>query len=148
MQLLLYNRGQLGFGEPARPLVERLEGREELDVVKAGHVGPIVGAANLRHYRNHFGMAAQDGAHPVGILGGLFARNGHWQRGTNPEISLFKFGHKLAPKQREQGHAQKNGNRAQRQRALGPAQSRIEEWIVDAVEEAHQSVLLLLVRDV
>ena len=50
LQLLLDMLGQLVFRQAARPLVERLERREELDVEEPGDIGAIIGAAELRDY--------------------------------------------------------------------------------------------------
>ena len=59
VELLVQLVGQLVLRHAARPLVERLERREELDVVEAGDVGPVVGAPELR----------DDGQRPRGASG-------------------------------------------------------------------------------
>ena len=98
---------------PRAPLVDRLERREELDVVEARDVGAVVGAAELRDDRLDlrvprcasrarrlaFGARAaeQDGAHAPDVLRRLLERDRRRQRGADPEVALLELGHELAP---------------------------------------------------
>jgi len=146
LEFPLYNLSQLGLGQPARPVPERFERREELEIVETGHVSAIVGTPELRDHRNHFGVSAQDGAHSTRVLRRLIERDRHRQGGADPEVPFFELRHELPPKQGEQGDTEEDWDRLQHQREPGLAQGGIKERIVDPVEETHQSVLLLLVR--
>ena len=72
-ELLGQRVGELLFRQPAPPLGERPERREELDVLEAGHVGPVVGPTELgddgEHLRGSAGSgrctAPDDGGQPA-----------------------------------------------------------------------------------
>ena len=121
-ELLRQLLGHALLGDAAAPLVVGLERREQLDVVEAGDVGAVVGAAELRDHRRDLGMvrcasshfggvdvafgraraAEQDGAHAADVLGRLLERDRRRQRGADPEVALLELGHELAPHRRGQ----------------------------------------------
>ena len=105
-KFLLQLFGQLFLGEVGRPLVERLERGEQLDVRERRGVAAVVGTAVLRDHGDDFRMAQQNLAHLAGDGGAGIERHGRRHRGADPEIALFQRRQELAAEAGGRKHAQ------------------------------------------
>ena len=99
-ELLLQFLRQLFLGQVRRPLVERLERREQLDVGERRCVAAIVRPAMLRHNREDLRMAQQDLAHFAGDRCAGIERHRRWHRRPDPEIALLQCRQELAAEAR------------------------------------------------
>ena len=84
--------GELVLVDAGRPLLGRLERREEFGVEQAGRVGAVVGAAVLRHHRLDLGEAADHLAHAVDVAVALLERDRRRHCRPDPQVALFKLG--------------------------------------------------------
>ncbi len=96
VELLLQLFRQLLLGETCRPLIERLDRREQLDIGERRRIAAVVGAAVLRHHGEHLRMAQQDLPHLSRRLGAGLQRHGGRHRRADPEIALFQSRQKFA----------------------------------------------------
>ena len=96
-EFFLYFVGQLFLGEPRRPLVERLERHEQLDIRKGRGVGAIVGTPMLRNDGDHLRMPEQNLPHLARRLGAGIQRDGRRHLRPDPEIALLERRKKFLP---------------------------------------------------
>ena len=75
----------------------------ELDVEEAGHVGAVVGPADVRHHPLDLRHRGDHLAEPGGDSRGRLERHGPRQDGPDPEVALLELGHELAAQRRDQG---------------------------------------------
>mmetsp|Transcript_5519 Transcript_5519/g.13306 ORF Transcript_5519/g.13306 Transcript_5519/m.13306 type:complete len:1095 (-) Transcript_5519:4456-7740(-) len=134
---------ELLLGQAGWPFVQRLERREQLNVVEARGIAAVVGPAVLRHHGQHLGEALDDLAHPVGHLGAGLERDGGRHGRPDPQIALLERRQKLAAELAGQhDDADQEGRREAAHPAdmgEGPAQ----HGFVDALDPAHQPGFLL-----
>ena len=144
LQLRQQFRRQVVLVLALRPLLGRLQRREELGVEEARGVGAVVGAAVLGHHRFHFRQFRDQLAHLVDVGVALLQRDRRRQGRADPEVALLELRQEFEPEHAngDHRHQDQHAGRDQHHPAAGerPAQRRH----VDAVQPAHDQGFGLL----
>ena len=150
--------GQRLLGDAARPLVERLERREQLDVVEAGDVGAVVGAPELRDDRDDLRVRAVREVAVLGVLRQPRITARMWPTyfaDCSSEIDIgsvariqklpsSSLGMNSPPQRRAGAQAGQHHHRAEHDRRAFVPQREGEERQVEPLERAHEPVVGLV----
>ena len=129
---------------PGRPLVERLERHEQLDIRKGRGVGAVVGTPVLRNDGDHFRVPEQNLSHLARRLGAGIERDGRRHLRSDPEIALLQRRKKFRAKPRRDENADNQEYQPAANRQLGVVQRPAQSGRIGLAQLAHDPGLDLL----
>ena len=130
--------------EPLAPLVDRLEGREDLDVEEAGRVGAVARPALVRDHGDDLGHLGEDLAQPLDVGVARLERDRGRHGAAHVEVALLELGQEFQAEilGRDPGDQQDRERHADRQHAVAQAEAQ-DDLVAEAQNLHDQGVALL-----
>jgi hypothetical protein len=144
LEFLVELLDQLFLGVARRPLIERLERREHLDIGERRCIAAVVGPAVLGDRGDDLRMAEQDFAQLLGRRRPRHQPGRRRQLDADPQVAFFQVRQELAaePGRQQPDHAEEY--QADQSHGLATAERPVQHRLVDEAQRPHQQRLDLV----